>query len=99
MILLESESDAQFKAPHNDLKHPLDLSSDSDIPPNLPAATPYTCLSDRMPGSLTTTEFSAQSELSCSVSSDDPIHTLTKIFHTILLYDVRKSLFQELDVM
>ena len=43
MTDVESESDAHSKAPHNDPKHPLELSSGSDIPPNMPAATPYTC--------------------------------------------------------
>ena len=40
-------------------------------------------LQNIMTGSLTTSELSAQFDLSCSVSSDDPIRTLTKIFHTI----------------
>ena len=54
--MTDVESDS---APDNDPKHPLELSSDSDIPTNMPAATAYTCLSDRMPCSLTTSEFSA----------------------------------------
>ena len=73
--MTDVESDS---APDNDPEHPLELSSDSDIPPNMPAATAYTCSSDRMPGSLTTSEFSALFESSCSVSSDDPDRTLTE---------------------
>ena len=70
---MESESDSQSKEDRHPGVDPVEVSSDSDIPPNKPVRS-----KTAMPDAMTTSQMLSMFESSCSLSSDDPDRTLTE---------------------